>query len=156
MFDNRSTLKQCDVAALIFFLSLTRSNVWSVDAPFQLDSGNPPPSLCQQTPVQIRSGISSQITTRTAKERRSPAVKLSLSLLTLIKALWRRGMQLAGYFCPTTEEVAGESQDPAPPKKAFLPPSFLRLQTKAERSSGMRVDSYRVLLSLVQFIWAQL
>lgn len=31
-------------------------------------------------------------------------------------------MQFAGYFCPTTEEVAGESQDPALPKN--IPPSL--------------------------------
>lgn len=50
---------------------------------------------------------------------------------TLLGPLRRTVMQLAGYFCPTTEEeVAVESQDPAPigkkerrkkrKKKAFL------------------------------------
>lgn len=55
----------------------------------------------------------------------SPAtVQLFVFPLTVDKPLRQRGMQLAGYFCPTTEEVAGESQDPAPPKNIppFLPP----------------------------------
>lgn len=38
-------------------------------------------------------------------------------------------MQLAGYICPTTEEVAGESQNPAPPPPKPLPSSLLQLQT---------------------------
>lgn len=43
--------------------------------------------------------------------------KLFVSLLTVVKSLRCRVMRLAGYICPTTEEVACESRDPAPPKK---------------------------------------
>ena len=83
----------------------------------------------------ISSGIRSLIAPLTAQERRSPAGQLSLWVcvcflflfffLTVAKPLRRKGMQLAGYFCATTEEVGGESQDPAPPKKhSSLPPFF--------------------------------
>lgn len=68
----------------------------------------------------------------------------TLFLLTGVKPLSRRWIQIAGYFCPTTEEVAGESQDPASPPK-IKPPSFLQLQTRAERSPDRRMDSYRAL-----------
>lgn len=86
------------------------------------------------------------------KRLRSVALRLrNLQFYLLVmKTLQHRGVQLAGYFCPTTEEVAGESQDPAPPlEKAFLPPSFQRLQTRAEKAhAGKRGDSCKALLSL--------
>lgn len=107
----------------------------------QLDSGNPPPSLCQQTLAQTRTGISLQVATPAALERRSPAVKLLCFFLTVVKPLQRRVMQLAGYFCPTTEEVAGESQDPAPTKKN-IPPS-LSPMTSTE-TSGVKAVKGRM------------
>lgn len=73
-------------------------------------------------------------------------------LLTVVKALRRRRMQLAGYFCPTTEEVAGESQDPASPPKNIppsLPPSLSPCLSPAtsnetrEKSRQWRVDPSR-------------
>lgn len=88
----------------------------------QRDRGRPPPSLA--------AGISSQVA--------APAGTLLASRSAGVK-LERRGlMQLAGYFCPTTEEVAGESQDPAPPEKKqpSLPPSPQRLRTSTGTSPG--------------------
>lgn len=118
--------------------SRTRSNVWSLEAPSCNNSGNPPPCLCQRTLAQIRPGISSQVATPAAQERRPPAGNrlYFVFLLTVVKSLRRRLMQLAGYICPTTEEVACESQDPASPpekkkKEKAIPPSlFQRLQTR--------------------------
>lgn len=120
----------------------------------QLDSGNPPPFLCQQTLAQIRTGISLQVATPVAQERRPPAVKLFAFLLTVVKLQRRRVMQLAGYFCPTTEEVAVSHKIPPPPKN--IPPSLSPATSNETREeSRWRVDPSRsrCLSTVVPFIF---
>lgn len=89
--------------------------------------------LQQHFPLSVRkhslnSGLRSVCRSLHGRSGASPSSwKLFASPLTVVKSLRCRVMQLAGYICPTTEEVACESRDPAPQKKersSLLPSLF--------------------------------
>lgn len=77
-----------------------------------------------------------------------------LSLLTIVKPLRCRLMRLAGYICPTTEEVACGVTRSRPPTKSS-PPSFQATSTDSLQDSetgGHLCGDRRVEIMLLIFI----
>lgn len=77
-----------------------------------------------------------------------------LSLLTIVKPLRCRLMRLAGYICPTTEEVACGVTRSRPPQKSS-PPSFQATSTDSLQDSetgGHICGDRRAAIMLLIFI----
>lgn len=121
------------ISLYIFFkrkLNPTRG-LWSLEAPLELQSGNPPPPL--QALAQIRTGISSQIAPLTCRPQ---LCNFLCFLWLLINLCGKEGCSLPATFVLLLRKLLVSHKIRPPKKHSSLPPSLQRLQTRPESSLG--------------------